>query len=253
MRARRDGYTLIEIMIASAMALVVLGALIRVFLFARGTELDVRSSYLIRQDADEVFRRIQDDLRLTHLASIRVGDGDIGFSMISPLQNSDPSTFALTPYGVAQWKTWVHYSVLAEGDQTGNLVRWELPVPDGTADGIPSTGDLSQPGEQKQSLLPDVLLPQAAILPSSGPGTFSTVGTAKGNSAGGLRLRFVRRDGGKESLSTSNPAQSSDSDQKDWSKGNTGLVDCSLAVGDQSSESGRWSVYQISFRVCPRN
>lgn len=247
------GMTLVEILVASAMALVVSAALLRVFWFARTTELDVRSSYLIRQDADIAFRRVQDDLRLTHLASIRLADNDNGFSMISPLQNADFSTFALTPYGVSQWKSWVHYTVEASGAELGNLVRWELPCPDGTADGIPSKADPTQPNDTKQSLLTGVLLPGVGVLPPTGPGTFSTVGVTPHGTTGGLRLRFLRREKDSEVLSTTNPTQSSDSDKNDWSKGTTGLVDCYLRVGDFSTESGRWSVYQINFRVYPRN
>ncbi len=248
------GYTLIELMVAMAMALVVAGALLRVFWFARSTELDVRSSYLIREDADIVLRRIQDDLRMTHLASLRVADGDQGISMVSPLSQADLSSFALTPYGTAQWKTWVHYTVEATGVNTGNLLRWELPCPTTNVDGTPSTADPSKPiGSFKESLLTDVLLPGSGVLPASQGQDSATLGALTGDGSGGLRLRFVRRENGKEVLSATNPVQSSDTDQAGWSAGTTGLVDCVLRVADNSDQSGRLSLYDISFRVAPRN
>lgn len=253
-RGRRRGYSLIELLVAMAMALVVAGALLRVFWFARSTELDVRSSYLIRQDADVVFRRIQDDLRLTHLASLRVADDDQGFSMISPLNQADLSTFAVTPYGTAGWKSWVHYTVSATGANTGNLVRWELPCPTGTVDGIPSTVNPSEPrGDFVESLLSEVLLPGSGVLPPGGNQQFSTLGAVEGDRGGGLQLRFVRREAGVEVLSSTNPVQSSDALQAGWSAGTTGLVQCVLRVADTSTESGRLSLYQVSFRVAPRN
>lgn len=250
----RRGYSLIELLVAMAMALVVTSALLRVFWFARSTELDVRDSYLIRQDADIAFRRLQDDLRLTHLASLRVADGDQGISMISPLTNGDLSSFALTPYGTAQWKSWVHYTVNATGDNIGNLVRWELPVPSGTADGIPSTADPSKPtGSAQQSVLTGVLLPGSGVIKPTSPGGSPTLGPATGTGSGGLTLRFVRRENGADVLSPTNPVQASDASQAGWSQGTTGLVQCVLQVGHVSDESGRLNIYQISFRVSPRN
>lgn len=249
----QSAYTLIELVIAMLMAMVVLTALIRVFWFARTTELDVRSSYLIRQDADVVFRRLQDDLRLTHLASIKIADHERGFSMISPLLDSDLKSFEVTDTAVARWKSWVHYTIVPTGAEVGDLVRWELPCPAETLAAPPSTSQPDRPGKNQQVVLKGVTLPDVDIFPPSGAGQPTTIGVKPGSKQSGAQLRFLRTESGKEVLSTTNPADASDEDQPGWSKGTTGLVDCRLRVADQSDESGRWSVFELKFRVRPRN
>lgn len=251
MRSHR-GYTLIELLVAMAMALVVLTAIIRVFWFGRKVERQARSAYLITADADVAFRKVQEDLRLTHLGSIRVDGQGGGFSMISPLENNDRSTFALSDYGTARWKTWVHYTVTGQTDVTGNLVRWEAPYT-GT-NPVPSTFKPTQIGSPKWSLLSGVTLP--GVKTSEGTDAeklrFPKMGINLADN-GGLQLRFVRREGDSTVLSSTNPVEKSDKDTSDWSKGTTQLVDCRLQVADKSTESGRWSIYTLNFRVEPRN
>ncbi|MFA5503893.1 MAG: hypothetical protein WC314_21400 [Vulcanimicrobiota bacterium] len=250
---RDGGYTLVEILVAGVMALVVLAALLRVFWFARTAERSARSSYLIRQDADELFRRLQDDLRLTHLASIKVASYGRGFSMASPLQDANPATFEVTQYGVAKWKTWVHYTTLPTGAFVGDAVRWELPVPEMNLDPTPSTHPPDQPNASKKVMIKGVMLPGVGTIAPKAPTERITVGVKPEEEQGGLRLSFVRREGEKETLSTINPTDRSDGDHSGWSKGSTGLVECCLSIADESKESGYWSVFQIKFRVAPRN
>lgn len=246
---RHAGYTLIEIMVASAMALVVAGALLRVVWFGRGVEREVRSSYLIREDADVAFRQLQEELRLTHLASIRLGDRDNGFAMASPLDDNKMNSFELTRFGAAKWKNWVQFATVAKDENLGTLVRWETPFPANASLPLPPPSTAITPSNSKWTLLSDV------VLPGKGPVTATDGSLELGevSDGGGLQLRFLRRDGKNESLSKINPALQSDKEVSAWSRGSTPLVDCSLKVADISKESGKLSLYTLSFRVKPRN
>lgn len=247
----RAGYTLIEIMIASAMALLVLGALIRIFWFGRNVEREARSSYLIRQDVDVAFRNLQDELRLTHLAGIRVASDNSSFSMPTPIENNDFQTFELTDYAVAGWKKWAHFTVTGDNENTGTLVRWEAPFPAQTNLGVPSSLDPTQVGDKKWALLKGVVKPGRGAVPGKDAERLPKLDAMPDNS--GLQLRFLRYENGRELLSTTNPAQSDDAKQPGWSRGTTQLVDCRLQVADESTESGKLSLYTLQFRVKPRN
>lgn len=247
------GFTLVEILVATVLGLIVLAALIRVFLFARDLQREASSSYLIRQDAEIAFHKLQDDLRSTNLSTIRVQASDRGFSCASPLKGGDLRSFELTPYGVAKWKSWVHYTVVPKDEFIGHLVRWESPYPEDQYDPRPSPHRPSDVGASKQSLLPDVILPDVGLIEGPPPEALQELGPVKNSEGGGgLRLRFLRRAAGDE-LSQTNPAQVSDHEDIHWSSATTELVDCQLRVANRSKESGRWTIYELSFRVHPRN
>ena len=245
----RSGYTLIEIIVASAMALIVLLALMSVVSFGQGVEREARSSYLIRQEADVVFRQIQEELRMTHLASIRLGDGDNGIAMASPISDNAMTSFELTRFGIAKWKNWVHFATVARDDNVGTLVRWETSFPAHTNLPLPPSKTDTTPTDPKWTLLSNVLLPGRG--PVNGSGGDKVLGAQEGG--GGLQLRFLRRENEGESLSKLNPAQKSDSEDTGWSRGSTQIVDCTLKVADISSESGKLSLHSLNFRVKPRN
>lgn len=249
------GFTLVEVLIASAMALLVMGVIVRVLFFARHVQQTASSSYLIREQAEVAFRRMQDDLRMSSLASIRVEPGDEGFSMISPLEKGDANSFELTPYGVPHWRTWVHYTVVPESTYTGNLVRWEAPVPKGTQSPLPSPSRPQQlPPNPGDSLLPEVVQAGFGLLPHTVKGSPEQIGALPSEEGGGgLRLRFLRHQRGEEILSGMNPSQQSDDADPNWSFGVTDIVDCRLQLADNTSGSGKWTVYTMNFRVAPRN
>lgn len=251
MRAAR-GFTLIEVLVACALTIVVLVAVGRVVWVANSLQQEISSSYVVREDADIAFRLLQDDLRQTSLSSIRVDSLDRGASMASPLVKRDKSSFEVSPYGVAVWKSWVHYTVQADGPSTGHLVRWEAPYQEGMRDARPSPFSPWQVADGfKESLLPDVLLPEVGLVPGPAPEALEQPGSVPiDKGGGGLRIRFFRGDG---SLSSTNPSQASDESQPGWSKAVTTLVDCQLQVAQASTQTGRWSLYTIGFRVCPRN
>lgn len=249
------GYTLVEVLIASVLALMVLVVLIRMLWFAWDLDREVSSSYLVRADAEVAFRQIQDDLRLTHLSALRVASNDAGFSCPSPLKGADRSSFELTPFGVCRWKSWVHYTVLPRGNYVGNLVRWEAEYPKDAHEPMPSTFKATDVRDEvKASLLTDVVQPGIGLVPRPTSAKWEELGpVSAADGGGGLRVRFVRYENGKEVLTTVNPALEDDETKPGWSKGTTSLVDCRLQVADKASESGRWSVYTMAFRVSPRN
>lgn len=247
----KGGFTLIEISVASVMAVLVFGVILRIFWFARKVEREARSSYLVREDVDVAFRNLQEELRMTHLASIRVGSDKSSFSMASPIKNNELASFELTPFGVAKWKSWAHFTIQGGDDNTGELVRWEAAVPEETTLPNPSKLDPTNPVGSKWSVVKGVVKPGRGVVTGSDAERTAQLGDVPDNS--GLQLRFVRYENGAEMLSTVNPAQNHDGNQPGWSQGTTRLVDCRLQVGDISSESGKLSLYTLNFRVKPRN
>lgn len=244
------GFSMIELMVAMALAIVVGLAVVRVYWFGRQVEREVRDSYLIREDADVAFRQLQTELRLTHLASLRPHSDDNGWGMASPLENGyDKSSFEVGEYGVARWKSWVHFAAVPLDENIGTLVRWEVPYQKNVNLPLPPTELDSQPSGKQWTLLSNVVLPgRGPVDDSQGLKQFGSA-----VEGGGLQLRFLRRESGQEVLSKTNPAQQSDSSQSGWTAGNTEIVDLRLQVGNNSSESGKLSLYTLSIRVKPRN
>lgn len=249
------GYTLVEVLLASSLALVVIAVILRAFFFARDLNRDLSSSYLVRQDAEIAYRRIQDDLRLTHLSSLRVQPGDVGFSCPSPLIDADNASFELTPYGVCRWKSLVHYTVVPKGNYLGNLVRWEAKYPADQLEPQPSSFKPQEiQKEVSSSLLSGVVQAGTGLVDKLPNVSYEKLGPLSSkDGGGGLRVRFLRRESNKEVLTLDNPGSQDDTTRPGWSKGVTGIVDCRLQVAEVSGESGRWSVYTIAFRVAPRN
>jgi hypothetical protein len=246
----------VEIIIAGVMALLVSILVIRVLFFMSDIERTTSASYLIRQEVEVAFRRLQDDLRMTSLSTIRVERGDQGFSCASPLEHADRGSFEISQYGVARWKSWVHYTVVPQGQYVGNLVRWESKSPEEELEPRPSPFKPSEiQGDFKSTLLPNVLQPGVGLIAPKKAGELEQVGAVPNEQGGGgLRVRFLRRERNNEdTLSDLNPAQANDDVHENWSFGTTELVDCQLTVGDLSKSSGRWSVHTLAFRVSPRN
>lgn len=244
------GYTIIEVIVASLLAVVVSLAVLRVFWFGRNVERQARSSYLIRQDADIAIRQLQTELKLSHLASIRPHADDNGWGMASPLVGGySKDSFEFSKFGVAAWKSWVHFSVVPTDDNVGTLVRWEVPYRKGSKLPLPPTTLESAPKGEKWTLMNRVVLPGRG--PVNDPQGLKTLGKVEGG--GGLQLRFVRRENDGSKLSLTNPSQHSDTSEEGWTRGNTEIVELKLQVGDKSSESGKLTLYTLNIRVMPRN
>lgn len=246
----KRGYTLIELLIAMALAIVVGIAVVRVYWFGRDVEREARESYLIRQDADVAFRQLQTELRLSHLASIRPHSDDNGWGMASPLEDGfEKDSFEVGEYGVARWKSWVHFAAVPLDENVGTLVRWEVPYQKDATLPLPPTNLDSQPSGKQWTLLTNVVLPGRG--PVDDPQGLKQLGSVA--EGGGLQIRFLRRESGNEVLSKTNPALQSDDTQDGWTAGNTEIVDLKLQVGDISDESGKLSLYTLSLRIKPRN
>lgn len=252
MRSRSNrGYTLIEVVVASFMGLLVLGALISVFWTTRGTEREAREAFEVTGEATLAIRQLQEDLRSTSLSSIALFSG--GFSLLSARPVGDETTFGITNFGVPQWQKYVYYVVTPTADGLGRLTRFEKDLKDGAPPWPAASSDDGPPSTDKRhDLVTGVLAPGYAIRLDESTGLYALV--ADGSSPGGLDLAFVRtKPDGTEELSDTNPTTKSDSDEKGWTAGSTRLVDLTLQVADISSESGQPSLFTLNIRVCPRN
>ena len=234
---------MVEVLIASTMALVVLGALISVYLSGQKIQRTARESYYLSQDSSIAISRICDELRQTSLSSIVVRDDGCSFLSAHDL-NSD-SGFEVTEFGAPRWKKIVHYKVEpVAGKRTSRLIRWEEPT-----SGRPVPEPIKPPDSPNSdsNVLLTNLLPVNRAVAQRSDGVFEMVDDAQ--SAGGFQLRFVRQG---EDLSIHNPAEFSDEERPGWTADNTELVQLELLVVDEPTDS-KLACLKLHRRIKPRH
>ena len=237
---RSRGLTLVEILIASALALVVFGALLSVFLNSRKIGRTARESFYLSEDVSIALRTIVTDIKSTTLSSIKVGED--GFSLASPYTLGKSDGFEVTPYGGAKWKKWVHYSLQPGDDIRERLTRTESPLTDEVYPLNPPT----PPGSSGKVLLSNILR-RGKTVDKTTDGVYRV--TDKADALPGFTLRFVGRDG---SRIKENPADHSDEDRPGWTLNTTTMVELCLQVVDTPSDS-KVATLRIYRQLTPRN
>lgn len=252
----RRGFTIIEIVVYSFLAL--LAAFVIFTLYTVGTrarQVSV-SSYLVSVDTEAAIRWMRRDLQETALVSVRVFPNDAapneppGCSFVSARDPGDLDEMKLNinPYGAPLWTKTVFYT-LQKGARTGQLVRWEKPLDASQKDNVPRVSDtmpsaIPSDVKTKRVLMSDTLEPDVTITGLNGSPGWKT------DKYGGLRVQFIRRQGGEggdETLTSVSPA---DHDNGGDTANNTSLLSVELKV--LASDTSRPSVYDIEYRVHPR-
>ncbi len=230
----RRGLTLVEILIASALALMVGLLALSLFRLVGKASRETTSSYLISRDLEDFQRILRSDLQQTALASIQVLplEGKAAplpsLSCLTCLDSAGSPT--LSEDGRPEWTGWVVYRLLVSGSGPARLERRILRRTGALPDLCPSPDG---PTQEARTLLTN-LLPPGQELP----------GVPRGGT--GFRARFLRTGPqGNYELSDQNPARSQDP------RGNTRLVEVQLSLVE-GLETANPSFLQIPIRVSPR-
>lgn len=243
-RSSRQGWSLVELLIASCMALVVAIALITVFRSGLSIERNARESYYISQDSSVALRTLRQDLTATALSCLRVEED--GFSMLSAYPMASTSGFLANRFGAPAWKKSVHYRLGPASKGAATLMRWETEYQ--PVDGFPRLAPISEVDAPKTAhpLLRNVL-GKGHVVDKDPQGIYRLLDRAE--APGGFSLRFVRADG---TLSKDNPASYSDKQRPNWTLDNTRLVRLDLQVISDPGD-GKVSTLALQMTICPRH
>lgn len=255
----RYGFTQIELVIYCTISVIVLGVALMFFLRGRRTYEAGNQSYLVSADAESALRYLKADLSATTLSSVQVypnaakASEPAGLALMSAVGQDEK--FKINNYGAPAWSKDVFYSVVPGANGTGDLVRWEKPLPATGFDGVPRMPtDLPSTFSEARD--------RRVVLRGITPANYVLPDKARLGTAGGFRCTFVRSttdgelrsDRNGESLTTYNPAQVTASKAGSLSfSGNTRLVDVQLVVTTPRSSTGQSTVAVLPFRICPRN
>ncbi len=271
-KSLKKGFTLIEIMIASFIAMILMGVIISIFFFGRKAYDYARYSYIIDLDTYTAIKWIKKDLIHTNLGTIwTISDEDlrkVNFEREVPVLTFesavDPKTgnFTINKYGSAYWKKYVIYTIVkenkplpeAEGIKVGRLMRYEkILTPQGDPNDpyppMPKMLDLSNSLQLPDGVTNARVVLQNVVLP--GQNLDRKGGVEKYQ---GFLVRFVRKVTDSSGdvhwvLTSQNPSQTpgSDIDQ------NTLLVHVELTTLLVSTSTGKPNVFNFAFVVYPRN
>ncbi len=238
-------FTLIEIVVYSMLAMMVLGVVMSFFFVGQSNFEANSSSYLVSREAEVAVRWLQADLQEAALGSIRVYPNERhpgvppGLSLASPrnLKNE----FQTGDFGAPLWSTYVYYTL----ESNGNLVRW---MEKHDFNGVPSASK-KPPHETDGAKSSRVVLHNI-----SQPGS-ELEGLATLSERGGLDLQFLRRTAAGDTVLTSwNPAQVTSGEASDSAEGeSTRLVQLLLTMEMSNFRAGKTSYVQLPLRVFPRH
>lgn len=252
--AMRRGFTLIEVVVAAALALVIGLMVASLFQMVQHMSTSASTAYLVSRDVQEGVRQLRHDLMDTALATVRPTlpadnkGARPGVSMASA--RDDSGRLILADGAAPRWQRWVLYSLQAEsGSLTGDLVRWEKPAPMLLPQVCPVAPDsFAGTSVRQRVVIRGVAAPNVIL---DGVGTGGSIGT---DANGGFAVEFLRLDGRGASYATSpwNPAQVTTGQAKGLDfTGNTRLVQVRLQVYEVSG-NGKPSYLDLVFRVTPR-
>lgn len=249
------GFTLVEVLVYSALFLLVGLLLAQMFNLSRKTQRTTASAYAVTGQTDTAIDWIRNDLLYTALGSIRTYPGSS--ALLTPAihmasarvmaGNDEQSKLLISEFGAPAWSYHVFYGLRSKpGERTGSLVRWEVPYPLAEQDRVPKIAIM--PTTLNQVPAPRVIL-QNVLCPRQKVNQLG--GLTDGYQAsewGGFRVEFLRRrggEGGEEFYSTENP-----SENVKQAADNTRLLEVELCVCETSM--GAPNFYSIKFRVNPR-
>jgi len=129
--ATKRATTLLEIMLVTALSLLILTVVLTVFRQARLTSSSASSSFVLGQDAALSFEKLRKDFVETSLQSVRLASqpkaGEIWVSMARAAD--ERGNLKINRYGTPDWNQMVCYVVEKDSDNDGitRLLRYEMP------------------------------------------------------------------------------------------------------------------------------
>ena len=229
LRKKIGGHTLIELIIYFALSLAALGILTSLFTVARRTSDTSYAQYLVAGNMATTVRMIRKELQATSLASVtsygETAGQAPGFSCVSAYD--DKGEFQLSMYGTPHWQKHVYYTL----NNKGNVTRWTASIADKNFLPVLAPAPGAPDAATGKVLMSDALPPNKAVGKWFAANTF-----------GGLEIGFVRRAGGKETISRVNPR---DSDKPEES---TRLIEVVIRTLEENGPN----FLEIKFRVVPR-
>lgn len=243
---RRSGFTLVEVLIASAIGLLVVGAAMALSVAAtRDVDRDV-SAFMLEEKLAEAMVYLQHDFRFTTLASVRAyprqkGE-QVGVSLIAAEPVGSFGTVNLSPYGSPNWQKQVFYTLVSSKDSNGSaqLVRYERPLPGNLFQLVSDHQPYEYQSTPSDRIVCTSVLDQGFDLKAQQDGTMGVA--AEAESLGGFTVNFLQNDGTGTYL---NPTENDP-------KLSTGLVEIELKLLE-FSDLGKTSMLPFRFRVAPRN
>lgn len=254
MANRKRAVSLIELLIYTMVAFLIATTALYIFSYARKTSTAASSGFNISQDVVSAIRRLRRDLQESSLQSIRYFSTGSSPQLVMASAHDDSGQFQISRYGVPQWSRYVCYALLPDTKNIGltSLIRFEVSNKFSDHCPAPAAEALKIPAKF------------SAVAPSVMAAHFSLGARADGMQegqlkssdpdAGGLHVRFIRRDNnGNETSSPLNPNQNDDTRQPGWSAGSTGLVEVHIQVAEINGATGKWSVIDLPIRAAPRH
>ena len=246
---RTRGYTLIEVILASALTMVVLGILFQLWSYSRFISSSAHQGYVLTEDVGTSFRTLQRELNETSLTSIYLDDQSrLGFYSARDAQGK----LQIGNDGAPSWRKMIRYSLRPSADdpQVGQLVREERELA-ATAPLFPRPAYWNEPPAASARTMAMGLLSRGYdLLPDPKAGGMITV-KATENAERGFVVRFVRQEE-TEKLSRVNPCWGrQETSQADWTKGSTGLVHVTMGVLERDSSTGQIGFVELRMHVRP--
>lgn len=259
-------YTLVEVLLASAIGLVMLGILYQLWSYSRFVSSTAHQGYVLTEDVGTAYRSLQRELLETSLTSILVEGLSVSFHSAR-----DEKGLHIGPDGAPQWLKRVRYTLRqsAKEPSVGELVREEKDLPHGSLPFPEPMPWREVPDPSARVMALGLLYPGYAL--SAGPGGLLTV-QPNDHGPGGFVVRFLRRSGHGEEFSELNPTTLGDvghapphkeidqskeheehnNDHQDsWTKGSTGLVQVTMGVLERDSSTGQFGYVELRMRVRP--
>ncbi|MCD4782780.1 MAG: hypothetical protein K8T10_03000 [Candidatus Eremiobacteraeota bacterium] len=263
-KRKSQGFTFAEIIIASFVALLLMGIVFTIFFYGKRIYDYSSYSYSISEKAYAPIIWLKYELMETSLNTIKVYPDEKnkkeppGVSFESA-HNPGTGRFEFSKFGAPKWSKHVFYTLVPAGEKqlgnhklkTSDLIRWELklqgenPIPF-SSEILPSSEMQKIPEANRRLILKNVIPPLQYLGDKK-----------KIDEYGGFDVFFVRKDTkkGEGIESKINPSEITDENTRGTSGTitNTELIKVEITVLEFSSTTGKPNAFNITFMVKPKN
>lgn len=231
----------VEMMVYGLLALFLFAGVLACYRSIREFYQGAVGSYLINSEFEPGLHFLRRELKETSLLSMRaypnpqVTQALPGFSFVSARDYDEPTRFEVSPHGAPAWSKHIFYTFQPKDAKSGSIVRWEKKLP---ALSFMPVASLELPqalggATHSKTMFKSILAPRAQV---SG---------LEVDEHGGLQLRFLAYDQGKEILLEQLPEARAGRDPRR-------VIQIDLK-GFSHNPSGQVNAFWVHFRVYPRH